>query len=289
MFPACRPVRRPGPTVAYVQPLGAEYLTPSAWPYDERPFFLASNNPVAIADFISSLYCRGVRHFVLNIVSSLLGPLLPTILASPLATFVNTYSSAEVLRAIAPPNCLFCVTSNTSYLPLAFTIAKAGETPVGPLITAVGGAGVYIAGVEVFSNALNIPTYRLPEDAAAFAQALPLSSALAMAIGSDLDISQLNSLLQAYTGRVYVMDIPLAYSTSYFLMSCGCSLVLDATDEPLSLRSSLTNTILPNNSAAVALVRTPQDWNRLRKNFLATGSTEFGVTIEKAKASQRTR
>ena len=108
-------------------------------------------------------------------------------------------------------------------------------------------------------------------------------------IGGDLDISQLNSLLQAYTGRVYVMDIPLAYSTSYFLMSCGCSLVLDATHEPLSLRSSLTGAILPNNSAAVALVRTPQDWNHLRKNFLATGSTEFSVTIEKAKGSQRTR
>ena len=283
-------MRPPGPTVAYVQPLGAEYLTPSAWPYDARPFFLASDNPVAIADFISSLYCRGVRHFVLNIVSALLEPLLPTIAASRLATFVNSYSSADALRSIAPPNCLFCVGSNSSYLPAAFSVAESGQTAAGPLITVVGGAGAYIAGVEAFSKSLNIPTYRLPQDAAAFAQALYLSSALALAIGSDVDISQLNSLLLAYTGNVYSLDIALAYSTPYFLISVGGALVLDATDEPLSLRSPSTGTILPNNSAAVALVRMVQDWPRLRKaKLLATGLTEFSVTVAKAKASQIVR
>ena len=276
------------PIVVYVQPSRGDFPAPGTWKFNENILILVSDFPVAIEAFISSQYARGVRHFVLNISSALLEPLMIVIGASDLATFVSPYSSADALRAMAPPNCLFCVGSDSSFLPSAFSLAEAEKSTTGPLITVLGGAGAYISDVEEVSKSLQIPTYRLPQDMAALTKVLYVASAVVLAIGSDVNISQLNIKLLAFTGKLYCLDIALPYSKSYFLISSDGPFTLNAVKESSRLRSSLTGTLLPNTSVAVVLVRKAKDWERFKKdNLLGSGLTEFGVAVAKVNASPR--
>ena len=270
--------------VAYLQSLKENNISPEALGLLGTDRVVTSDDPVVMKAFISRQYMQGVRRFVLNLPSSLLEPLLPVIKSCTCALFANTYSSADKLRLNASSNCLFCVTANAKYLPEAFAVALSGETSTGPLITVVSGEGAYIADVEAFSRAQNIPTYRLPNDAADAKAALQMSSAVAVALEGEEGVSDFNSDLLAYSGSIYSLDISISLSKEYFLVSTGVSLVLNDSDESPLFFSASTKSILPNNSAAISLVRMASVWQLLRRtNLLASGSTNFKQTLQTAR------
>lgn len=282
-LPPCAPQQRAHLPVAYAQSTDPTYSISAAGLASLKTTrILSTEDPATLYAFVAAQYAQGVRRVVLNVPSSLLAPFMELggVRDFPTVNFSATYSTSSGLRASAPPNLRFCITANDVFIPKAFALALGGESSNG-LATVVGGPGPYVAEVEAYSRSLGAATYRLPGDAAALTAALPTKRVLALGIDSPAAVAQLNDVLRQtqYKGDVYSLDIAVPLAVPYYAVFAGVGVQLDASKALEALRSGLTQSILPNNSASVVLVNAPESWVALRSaTVLSSGNTDFGFS-----------
>jgi len=281
--------------VAYIQPPNdsvehaAIYFTQSQIQnFISDSMRIISDDIQQIQNFIDSKYNDGVRKFVMNMTSSLLGPIIAQLGNNyPNAIFINTYSTGNFIRQNAPSNWKFVITSNQYYIPLSFdTIKSASGT--NPILALVSGTSAFFDDVRDYCTAESIQVFDPETDSVQIETFLTNNptTVVAAALGTTLSLTNFDTILDnlniGSTLVVYSLDIAIVsqYLKQYYFLNADVSLKLDENDPQNNVYKSpeLSNTIAQYNEPVVVLCKYPNIWNSLiSASTISNGLTNYGV------------